>query len=158
MRDSFHIGVFGFHETWGASYLLMYANVVITHSMADAVSIHCSVRLCAVSFRIFNLAALYMWSLFNTFCRQHGLTATHIPLPMSEICPVTLVPSFILITCPLLHTSVSIYTDGLWSCSPKRQRHVHMDLYLMLWTGGSFLLALLLTRRCFVFRAVFFHI
>ena len=66
--------------------------------------------------------------------------------------------SFILISCPLLHISVTFHTDGLWSSrfcwllySLRRQEnYLHgtpqAAVHLMLWTGGLFLLALLLTR------------
>ena len=63
--------------------------------------------------------------------------------------------NFILITCPLLHTSVRLCTDGLWSLfywDIVRVDFVH----LMPWTGGLLLLALHSTRRRFVFRAIFF--
>ena len=60
LRDSFHIGVLRFHEAWGASYLLIHANVVIKHSMTDAVSLCCSVRFSTVSFRMSSFMVLYV--------------------------------------------------------------------------------------------------
>ena len=75
------------------------------------------------------------------------LTAKRVPSPLSTY--------FILITCPLLHTSVSLYTDGSWSLFSKEAGILYGSVYLMFWTGGSFLLALLLTRCRFVFHALF---
>ena len=66
--------------------------------------------------------------------------------------------SFIIISCPLLHISVTFHTDGLWSSRfcwllyslRRRENYLHGSpraaVHLMLWTGGVFSLALLLTR------------
>ena len=66
--------------------------------------------------------------------------------------------SFIIISCPLLHISVTFHTDGLWSSRfcwllyslRRRENYLHGSpraaVHLMLWTGGLFLLALLLTK------------
>ena len=121
MRDSFHIGILRFRETWGASCLLTHANVAITHLMADTVSIRCSVRLGVVIFRTSSVTVLYMWSFFTLFHHQPFKNAdgkshpvTHVQNLYRHFCP-----HFILITCPLLHDPVSLHTDGLWSCFPE---------------------------------------
>ena len=124
MRDSFHIGILRFRETWGASCLLIHANVAITHSMADAVSIRCFVRSETVSFRVSSITALYMWSLFALFHRQPSTNADGENHPVTHVQNLSrhlLSTYFILITCPLLHTSVSLHADGLWSCFSERQ-------------------------------------
>ena len=141
MRDNFHIGVLRFHEAWGENYLLIHANVVIRHSMTDAVSLYCSVRFNTVSFRMSSFMVLYV-----EFLHTISPSAKHVPSPLSTY--------FILITCLLLHTSVSLYTDGSWSLFSKEAGILYGSVYLMLWTGGLFLLALLLTRCRFVFRAL----
>ena len=84
------------------------------------------------------------------------LTAKTIPSPMSKTCPVTFCP--LILSSSLapysIHPSVFILT-GYGVVFQRGRDIVHLDLHLMLWTGGSFLLALLLTRCRFVFRAFF---
>ena len=99
--------------------------------MTDAVNLCCSVRLSTVSFRMSSFMVLYMWSSFTLYRRQlfriaDGKTCSvtlvqnmfrhpcpkHVPSPLSFT-------YFIHITCPLLHTSVSLYTDWLWSLFSK---------------------------------------
>ena len=54
-----------------------------------------------------------------------GVPSHHIAVSSLEMLTAKRVPSplsftyFILITCPLLHTSVNLYTDGLWSLFSK---------------------------------------
>ena len=84
-------------------------------------------------------------------CRRYSF----IPSRLSSLDRHSRLTNFILITCPLLHTSVRLYTDGLWSLfywDIVRVDFVH----LMPWTGGLLLLVLHSTRRRFVFRAIFF--
>ena len=102
--------------------MLTHANVAITHLMADIVSIRFSVRLGTVSFRTSSVTVLYMWSFFTLFHRQPFKNAdsknhpvTHVQNSYRHFCP-----HFILITCPLLHNSVSLHTNGLWSCFLER--------------------------------------
>ena len=157
MRDSFHIGILRFREAWGASCLLTHANVAITHLMADTVSICCSVRLGTVSFRTSSVTVLYMWSFFTLFHRQPFKSADgkNHPSPMSKISTVALVHILSSSLAPYSMTpSVSILT-GYGVVFQRGWDIVHLDLYLMLRTRGSFLLALLLTRRRFVFRTLF---
>ena len=94
---------------------------------------------------------------YGTLC---GVPSHHVAVSSLEMLTAKRVPSplstyFILITCPLLHTSVSLYTEGLWSSFSKEAGILYGSVYLMLWTGGSFLLALLLTMCRFVFHAFF---
>ena len=134
------------------------ANVAITHSMADAVSIRCFVRSSTVSFRMSSITALFMWSFFTLFHRQPSRNAdgenhpvTHVQNLSRHFCPLILSSSLAPYSIP---PSVFMLT-GYGVVFQRGRDIVHLDLYLMLRTRGSFLLALLLTRRRFVFRALF---
>ena len=102
---------------------------------------------------------LNMWSSFTSDPRQPLRNAdgkTHL---------ITFVQSMYRHPCPLnLSSSLAPYSippsdsilTGYGVCFLKRQGYCsHGSVHLMPWTGGSFLLALLLTRRRFVFRAFF---
>ena len=94
-------------------------------------------------------------SLYFTVSPSRMLTAKTIPSPMSKTGTVTFVHILSSSLAPYSMTpSVSILT-GYGVVFQRGWDIVHLDLYLMLRTRGSFLLALLLTRRCFVFRAFF---
>ena len=74
-----------------------------------------------------------------------------------QACTVTIV--YLILSSSLAPYSIppsdSILT-GYGVCFQKRQGYRSRgSVHLMPWTGGSFLLALLLTRRRFVFRAIF---
>ena len=143
---------------------------MITHSLADAVSLRRSVRLITVSFRMPSFTVPYLWSSFTLYYRQSfrdgdGRTRGRLvpsplfkifPSPSSAISPVTIVHLFYphhLPPTPYLRQF--IYWRVMELIFQRGRNIVRMDVYLMLWTCGSFLLALLLTRRCFVFRAFF---
>ena len=88
----------------------------------------------------------------NANGKKHPVT--HVQNLSRHFCPLILSSSLAPYSIP---SSVSILT-GYGVVLQSGRDIVHLDLYLMLLTGGSFLLALLLTRRRFVFRALFSHI
>ena len=94
-------------------------------------------------------------------------TVSPLGMPTATNHPVTHVQNLSRHFCPLiLSSSLAPYSippsvfilTGYGVVFQRGRDIVRLDLYLMLWTGGSFLLALLLTRRRFVFRALFSHI
>ena len=75
-------------------------------------------------------------------CQAYTVTLVYLILS-SSLAPYSIPPSDSILT-------------GCGVCFLKRQEYrSRRSVHLMPWTGGSFLLALLLTRRRFVFRAIF---
>ena len=75
-------------------------------------------------------------------CQAYAVTLVYLILS-SSLAPYSIPPSDSILT-------------GCGVCFLKRQGYRSRgSVHLMPWTGGSFLLALLLTRRRFVFRAIF---
>ena len=144
--------------------------MVNKQSLTSAVSIFNAFSLHTVSFRMpFSFIISSACGFLNILsCRQSFGTMTDGLLhSVTYLGPI----SFILISCLLLHISVAIfYTDGLWSTFPSVVMYIfgsggkitcgipRAAVHLMLWTRGEFLLAMLLTRRRFVFRALSFRI
>ena len=78
-------------------------------------------------------------------CPAYAVTLVYLILS-SSLAPYSIPPSDFVLT-------------GCGVCFLKRQGYRSRgSMHLMPWTGGSFLLAQLLTRRRFVFRALFSHI
>ena len=163
MRDPFHIGIsLRFHKTWRASNLLIHANVVSKHSLTSTVSLYYAFGLHTVSFRMtFSFIIPSACGAPHNFIPpsviKQRLTAQKIPshihrrpilldhsLLSLSVAPYSISPSLFILTGYGVHVFVNcvIFKEAGKFLHGSPRAAVH----LMLWTGGMFLLALLMTR------------